>query len=197
MNGWRRRRPVELALGALAALGTTVFRTTVFGTTVFGTPAPGVTAPARVGTAPPQYLPVTARWCLDASPPGSAGPRCIALEVADDPREQAWGLQLRPRLPAWRGMWFPYEIPTPLRFWMHRTPEPLDILFLREGRVIAIEAAVPCLQLPCPSYGPEEPADGVVELAAGEAARLGIRVGSPARIEAITPPVAPSTPARD
>jgi uncharacterized membrane protein (UPF0127 family) len=108
--------------------------------------------------------------------------------VADDPQEQAWGLQMRPRLPALRGMWFPYAMPTPLRFWMHRTPEPLDIVFLREGRVIAIAAALPCPRLPCPSYGPEELADGVVELAAGEAERLGIRVGSPARIEPIPPP---------
>jgi uncharacterized membrane protein (UPF0127 family) len=85
-------------------------------------------------------------------------------------------------------MWFPYDLPSPLRFWMHRTPEPLDIIFLRQGRVIAIAAATPCMRLPCATYGPAEPADGVVELAAGEAERLGIRVGSPAKIERIPPP---------
>lgn len=80
-------------------------------------------------------------------------------------------------------MWFPYDEPQTLRFWMHRTPAPLDMLFLRRGRVIAIEAgAKPCPRLPCRSYGPDEPADGVVELAAGEAARLGIRIGTEARI---------------
>jgi uncharacterized membrane protein (UPF0127 family) len=84
-------------------------------------------------------------------------------------------------------MWFPYAMPSPLRFWMHRTPEPLDIIFLRQGRVIAIAAAIPCMRLPCPTYGPDEPADGVVELAAGEAQRLGIRVGSRATIVRIPP----------
>ena len=39
-----------------------------------------------------------------------------------------------------------------------------------------------CPRLPCPSYGPGEPADGVVELDAGEAAALGIREGSAAVI---------------
>ncbi len=139
---------------------------------------------ARGASGPPQTLPVTARWCLE---PGK-GPGCIGLEVAVTPQQQAWGLQMRPRLPALRGMWFPYDLPTPLRFWMHRTPEPLDIIFLRQGRVIAIAAAIPCMRLPCPTYGPDEPADGVVELAAGEAKRLGIRVGSPATIERIPPP---------
>jgi uncharacterized membrane protein (UPF0127 family) len=41
------------------------------------------------------------------------------------------------------------------------------------------------MRLPCSSYGPNEPVDGVVELAAGQAEALGIRVGSPVRIEAL------------
>ena len=142
---------------------------------------------ASGATGPPQTLPVTARWCLEPAPAAQA-PRCIALEVADTAQKQAWGLQMRPRLPAMRGMWFPYNLPSPLRFWMHRTPEPLDIIFLRQGRVIAIAAAIPCMRLPCATYGPAELSDGVVELAAGEAKRLGIMVGSPAQIERIAPP---------
>ncbi|MEB3166839.1 MAG: DUF192 domain-containing protein [Cyanobacteriota bacterium] len=146
-------------------------------------PPAAPSSPALAATAgqPPQQLPLEAQWCL---PDGS----CIALEVADEPREQAMGLQLRGRLPRLRGMWFPFRPAQTLRFWMHRTPEPLDMLFLREGRVIAIEAgAAPCPHLPCRSYGPDEAADGVVELAAGEAARLGITIGSPAVIRPLTP----------
>jgi len=126
---------------------------------------------------PPQFLPIEARWCLQPN-------RCIELEVADEPHEQAKGLQLRPPLPPLRGMWFPFERPTPARFWMHRTPESLDMLFVREGRVVAIEARTqPCMQLPCRSYGPDEPVDGVIELAAGQAEAKGIRVGTAVRIE--------------
>jgi uncharacterized membrane protein (UPF0127 family) len=170
--GLRRRRQAALAFGLAAsgvALATALSR-----------------AQARGAGGPPQTLPVTARWCLEPAPAGPT-PRCIALEVADTPQRQAWGLQMRPRLPALRGMWFPYAMPSPLRFWMHRTPESLDIIFLRQGRVIAIAAAIPCMRLPCPTYGPDEPADGVVELAAGEAQRLGIRVGSRATIVRIPP----------
>jgi len=125
---------------------------------------------------PPQVLPIEAQWCL---PSGD----CIQLEVADEQREQAIGLQLRGPLPPLRGMWFPFEDAL-LRFWMHRTPEPLDMVFINDNRVIAIEAnTTPCPRLPCRSYGPDQPGDGVVELAAGEASRLGITVGSKAIIK--------------
>lgn len=129
-------------------------------------------------TPPPQWLPVTAQWCLEAG-------RCIALEVADTPEKQSKGLQLRPALPPLRGMWFPYSPPSLARFWMHRTPEPLDMLFVEGGRVLAIEAHTkPCPQLPCRSYGPNQAVDGVLELAAGQAEALGITVGTAVRIEA-------------
>jgi uncharacterized membrane protein (UPF0127 family) len=125
----------------------------------------------------PQQLPVTAQWCL-------APQRCIQLEVATTPRQQALGLQLRAPLPPLRGMWFPFRQPTPTRFWMHRTPAPLDMLFIADGQVVAIEAgALPCPPLPCPSYGPDVPVEGVLELAAGQAAALGISLGRPVRIE--------------
>ncbi len=145
--------------------------------------------PWAAQAAPPQQLPIEAQWCLRLG-------TCLQLEVADQPAEQAMGLQLRGPLPPLRGMWFPFPEPQPLRFWMHRTPEPLDMLFLRDGRVIAIVAgAAPCPRLPCRSYGPSEPSDGVVELAAGQAAALGLAVGAPARIEPITASPSPAAAA--
>jgi len=152
-------------------------------------------------SAPPQVLPIEAQWCLERPAPQAdrAAPPCIQLEVARTAQQQSWGLMGRPPLAPLHGMWFPWPQPQVLKFWMHRTPAPLDMLFLRSGRVIAIEAgAQPCPHLPCRSYGPDEPADGVVELAAGEAARLGLQVGAPVRITPLPAPAArPAAPARD
>ena len=143
------------------------------------------TSPAR----PPQQLPISAQWCL-------SGPtRCIGLEVARTMQQQSFGMQRRPRLAPLRGMWFPYSTPTPVRFWMHLTPEPLDMIFVRDGRVLMVVAeARPCMHLPCPSYGPDAPVDGVVELAGGEAARLGIRAGTPVAISPLSRPLAAAGP---
>ncbi|NCV93060.1 MAG: DUF192 domain-containing protein [Synechococcaceae bacterium WB7_3xG_012] len=138
---------------------------------------------------PPQQLPIEAQWCLEDEQP------CIALEVARSQEQQRRGLQGRPPLAPLRGMWFPFPKPQPLRFWMHKTPASLDMVFLNGNRVIAIEPeTTPCPHLPCRSYGPVEPGDGVVELGAGEAKRLGLRVGMPVVITPISSVPAGSTP---
>jgi hypothetical protein len=72
----------------------------------------------------PQQLPVTAQWCLEDR-------RCIALEVARTPQQQQIGLMQRPALPPLRGMWFPFDRPRPLSFWMLNTLAPLDMLMFR------------------------------------------------------------------
>ena len=137
---------------------------------------------------PPQSLPLDAQWCLGDA---GTGP-CIELEVARTAQQQMWGLQLRPALPALRGMLFPFAPAQPVKFWMHRTPAPLDMVFVRSGQVIAVEANVPpCMHLPCRSYGPDQAVDGVLELAGGQAEALGIRVGTPVRIEALGGPATP------
>jgi uncharacterized membrane protein (UPF0127 family) len=144
-------------------------------------PAPPPASPQEV-QAPPQFLPITARWCLG----GPTLPPCIALEVPRGERQYALGLMRRPPLPPLRGMWFPYAPPAQVRFWMHQTPAPLDMLFVADGRVVSIEAAVPpCARLPCPSYGVEQPVEGVLELAAGEARRLGLAPGRVVQIEPV------------
>ena len=168
-----------IPLGLLAAVGLgSSLNGLVQGVAVAGLPA-----------APPQQLPITAQWCL------SSQPLCIGLEVARTMQQQSFGLQRRPRLAPLRGMWFPYSTPTPVRFWMHLTPEPLDMIFVRDGRVVTVVAeARPCMHLPCPSYGPGTPVDGVVELAGGEAARLGIGAGSPVTITTLSRPPAAAAP---
>lgn len=148
-------------------------------------------ARAREPAAPPQHLPVEARWC----PVGTQS--CVALEVPRTWHQYMLGLQMRPPLAQGRGMWFAYRPAQVARFWMHRTPAPLDMIFVSQNQVVAIAAAVPpCMRLPCPAYGPATPVDGVLELGAGEASRLGLIVGSPLRVEPLRP-FGPRAPAPD
>ena len=138
----------------------------------------------------PQQLPVTARWCLEDR-------RCIALEVARTPLQQQIGLMQRPALPPLRGMWFPFDRPRLLSFWMFNTLAPLDMIFVRDGRVLDLVRAVPiCAVMPCRSYaadadgnGRADFVDAVIEIGAGEAERLGIGIGDPVRIDPLTPSI--------
>lgn len=156
------------------------------------TPKAAISSPSANPPGPPQFLPLEAEWCLPTT--ASPSPGCIRLEVPRTPRQFSWGLMQRPPLEPLRGMWFRFDPPQKVSFWMHRTPAPLDMVFVRGERVVAIEAAAPCPRLPCRSYGPEEAVDGVVELGAGQAAALGITPGGPAPIRWLAP-LKPPVPA--
>ena len=94
-----------------------------------------------------QSLPITAAVEL--------GGRTINLEVARTPEEQAIGLMFRESLADDRGMLFPVDPPRPVQLWMKNVDIPLDLLFITEGEIVAIESNVPpCLEEPCPTYGP-------------------------------------------
>jgi uncharacterized membrane protein (UPF0127 family) len=153
------------------------------------TPGHGAT-PAGTPSGPPQVLPLTARLCLvrnaSADKDNSRLP-CIDLEEPRTPQQHAWGLMLRPPLPPGRGMWFAFQPAQPARFWMHRTPQPLDLVYIRANQVVKVDRALPpCMRLPCPVYGTQEPVDGVLEIGAGQAEALGIAVAAAVRIEPLS-----------
>jgi uncharacterized membrane protein (UPF0127 family) len=89
-------------------------------------------------------------------------------------REQ--GLMYVRHLAPDRGMLFVFEYPQVLNFWMKNTRIPLDLLFIAaDGRVVRIaENAEPESLATISSMGPSL---GVLELAGGSAARLGLKPG--------------------
>lgn len=124
-----------------------------------------------------QILPVSVNTVLGDRALAEPSQR-IGLEVAQTPEEQAIGLMFRTELPDDRGMLFPIAPARNVRFWMRNVQIELDMIFLREGIVQAIIPKVPpCLSDTCPSYGPDVPVDGVIELKGGRAAQLGLKVG--------------------
>ncbi|RKT43731.1 DUF192 domain-containing protein [Thiocapsa rosea] len=132
-----------------------------------------------IGDAPAseaQYLPISAK--------AEVGSATILLEVARTPQERALGLMFRPALADDRGMLFPADPSRPIRMWMKNVPVALDLVFMYEGQVVALaEQVPPCLKASCPSYGPFKRAvDQVLELRAGRAAELRLKVGDPIHI---------------
>ncbi|MBF2097857.1 MAG: DUF192 domain-containing protein [Gloeomargaritaceae cyanobacterium C42_A2020_066] len=117
----------------------------------------------------PQQLPPEASF--------TAGRQQVLLEVARTPAQQSVGLMYRTGLDPNRGMLFPYSPPRLVNFWMKNVPFGLDLVFMRNGVIQGITAAAPCRRDPCPLYPSPGPVDQVVELAAGRAEALGLRLG--------------------
>jgi uncharacterized membrane protein (UPF0127 family) len=123
-----------------------------------------------------QVLPVSARVRIAGRP--------IELEVAKTAEQQDIGLMYRTSLPDDRGMLFEFKSARKVSFWMKNCQISLDMIFLRDGVVEAIElSAPPCTADPCPTYGPDTAVDRVIELRGGRATELGIKVGDRIEIE--------------
>ena len=109
-----------------------------------------------------------------------AGPR-YAIEIADNDAERARGLMYRDAMDAGRGMLFIHDAEEPQAYWMKNTRIPLDILYFDDGRkLVSQQRDVPPCSLGdrCPSYPSNAPARYVLELNAGEAARLKLQDGA-------------------
>ena len=103
----------------------------------------------------------------------------LAVEVARTPEQRGHGLMQRADLPPGHGMVFVYAPAREVRMWMFDTLIPLDIVFVRDGRVLEVARnAQPCPVQPCPTYSTDGPVDVVIEIGAGQAQNLGFEVGT-------------------
>ena len=106
------------------------------------------------------------------------------LEVAQTPQQQALGLMFRSPLPDNRGMLFSFPNPRRASFWMKNVPVPLDMVFIRSGKVVEVITAPPCTAEPCDTYGPgNQIVDQVIELRGGRAAEIGLQPGDAVSIQ--------------
>ena len=104
---------------------------------------------------------------------------CFKFDVfiAATNAQQQRGLMFVRDMPAMTGMLFIYRRASVRGIWMKNTYIPLDILFARgDGTVTSIVANAEPLSLT--SMSSSEPINFVLELNAGTAERLGIKVGS-------------------
>jgi uncharacterized membrane protein (UPF0127 family) len=98
------------------------------------------------------------------------------VEMALTPQQQIVGLMFRPSVPADGGMLFDWGSPRDSQMWMRNTVASLDMVFINEDGTIRhiAEHTVPQSLAVIDSAGPVR---ATLELAAGTAERLDIRVG--------------------
>jgi uncharacterized protein len=169
-----RRTTLRAATGAATRILTLLCRPAaslalmaMLGVATMATPASAADPPHEAL----EHFP-TSTLTVDAG--GRTYPFKVWMATTDERREQ--GLMFVRHLPPDRGMLFVFDAPQLLNFWMKNTRIPLDLLFIaKDGRVIRIaENAEPESLAVISSMGA---ATGVLELAGGTSARLGLRPG--------------------
>jgi uncharacterized membrane protein (UPF0127 family) len=105
-----------------------------------------------------------------------AGRKPISVEVADSDEERGMGLMFRRSLADDAGMIFIYPQDGPISMWMKNTYIPLDMFFVRsDGTIHHIEQHTqPFSEETISSRGTVR---AVIEMKAGSATRLGIKIG--------------------
>lgn len=134
--------------------------------------APAKAAAGAVGQAPAGFE------VLEAVTP--SGRTRFFVEIADNDATRERGLMFRKSLAPDRGMLFDFHTPREVAFWMRNTLIPLDIIYIKaDGTVLSIaHNTTPLSEAPIPSGGPTL---GVLELAGGRSAEIGLMPGD--RIE--------------
>ena len=107
------------------------------------------------------------------APPGR---HAFDVEIAATAADRERGLMFRRNLAPDAGMLFDYGAPTRVSMWMKNTYIPLDMLYVADdGRIIHIvERTIPHSLTPLSAA---RPVRAVLELNAGTAARLELRLG--------------------
>lgn len=115
----------------------------------------------------------------------SGAAHAFQVTLADTPEEQKRGLMFVEKLPPQNGMLFPIEPPRQARFWMRNTLIPLDMIFIKPGGIIDQIVTRRDTQSDARTVSVDA-VSGVLELNAGEAARLRIGIGDRVVMRGVT-----------
>ena len=91
----------------------------------------------------------------------------VTAEQATSTEAQRQGLSGRDSVPEGTGMWFPLEHAQRTEVWMQDTRVPLDVVWIRDGRVTGVVTLQPCSTDACPREESPGVVDAILEAPAG------------------------------
>lgn len=106
---------------------------------------------------------------------GQLASRTFQVEVARTDQEKAQGLSGRNDIADGEGMLFIFDPPEQAAFWMKEMRFSLDMIWIKDGRIIAIDRNLPLPQEgsstdQLPTYRPPAAVEAVLEIKGGAAA---------------------------
>lgn len=106
----------------------------------------------------------------------------FVIDIVRSQKDQEIGLAKYTAIPQNAGMYFPFAHPDYYSFWMKDMHFPIDIIYIRNNKIVSIIANAPVPQKNQPSYSlsiyrPTGPADAVLEINAHLSEQYGIKPG--------------------
>ena|SRR5258708_2106474 len=121
---------------------------------------------------------------IDKNPPQgkvTIDNQTFSIEVATTSAEQQKGLSGRNSLPQNQGMLFIFNTPDRYAFWMKGMKFPLDIIFIKDNKIVSISHNVPAPkdanESNLPIFTPASPANRALEINAGLASKYDFQKG--------------------
>ena len=108
------------------------------------------------------------------------------LEIAKTDQQKTTGLAKYNTIPQGFGMLFPFGKPGMYAFWMKNMKFPIDIIFIRDGKIVRIFSNVPPPKFPdspLPIYKTDSLTDTVLEINAGLSEKYGFKNGDSVKID--------------
>jgi len=110
----------------------------------------------------------------------------FSVALAKTTVEQQQGLSGKNSLPQDQGMLFVFKTPGKYAFWMKGMKFPLDIIFIKDTRIVTIFHNVPAPSDPkatnLPVYVPTQPANYALEINAGKAKNYDFQNGDDVKV---------------
>lgn len=116
-------------------------------------------------------------------PIGMPNGKTIRAEPLLNPVEMARGAMFRDSMPEGRGLLYQHRTPGQYTYWMFQTNVALDTIWMDERRRVVeiVPNMPPCTAKStkdCPRYGGKEQSKFELQIAAGQAEKYGVRIGS-------------------
>lgn len=103
----------------------------------------------------------------------------INVETVKKAQEIQIGLTKYKNIKENQGMLFVFDPPSKPAFWMKDVSFPIDIIWIKEGKVVGLEENLaPCKTNSCPTYSCELEIDYVLEVNAGIVEKKNIKIGN-------------------
>lgn len=117
--------------------------------------------------------------------PLTVGDQVVQVEIRDDEVERELGFSGRKSIGDNEGMLFVFGELVQPTFWMKDMQFSLDVLWIREGKVVQIEENVPHpteAEAVIATMIPQNPVDMVLEVPSGWVSRTGVKVGDEVKL---------------